>query len=358
MPDTPFLITVDTEGDNQWARESKVTTRNAQFLPRFQALCERYSFKPVYLTNYEMACSERFVEFARDVIARDTGEVGLHLHAWNSPPLVPLTSDDMRHHPYLPEYPEQAMRDKVALLTDLLEDRFERKMVSHRAGRWGFDRRYAAILLDHGYRVDCSVTPGLDWSANPGAPGGHGGPDFRGFPEAAYFLNPDDIASSASSGLLEVPMTVLRSNLHRHAPWLYDVRLVRRVANKVSPGLIWLCPVQTTLRVSLARNLDLMRETARRARRRNVGHLEFMVHSSELMPGGSPNFRSAAEIDQLYDGLERAFAEIAEWCHGETLAEFHAGFVGRRARETAAAMAGVHPIHRQANARQATAHRS
>jgi hypothetical protein len=49
-----FLITVDTEGDNLWARPRELTTHNAAWLPRFQALCERYGLKPTYLTAWEM----------------------------------------------------------------------------------------------------------------------------------------------------------------------------------------------------------------------------------------------------------------------------------------------------------------
>ena len=93
-----FLITIDTEGDNAWARESAVTTRNARVLPRFQALCERFGFKPTWLTNYEMAMDTAYVEFGRDVLSRNTGEIGMHLHAWNSPPLVDLTGEIGRAH--------------------------------------------------------------------------------------------------------------------------------------------------------------------------------------------------------------------------------------------------------------------
>ena len=146
MSETPFIITVDTEGDNIWARPREITTRNAAFLPRFQSLCERYRFKPVYLTNYEMAISDAFCEFGRDVVARDAGEIGMHLHAWNSPPLCPLTEDDFRYQPYLVEYPAAVMKEKIRTLTRLLEDRFGRRIASHRAGRWAFDGRYAAML--------------------------------------------------------------------------------------------------------------------------------------------------------------------------------------------------------------------
>ncbi len=55
MTKPAFLITIDTEGDNSWQNHDRITTENTRFLPRFQALCEKYAFKPVYLTNYEMA---------------------------------------------------------------------------------------------------------------------------------------------------------------------------------------------------------------------------------------------------------------------------------------------------------------
>src|SRR5580700_5433153 len=126
MSETPFIITVDTEGDDIWSRPHQITTHNALFLPRFQSLCERYGYRPVYLTNYEMATSEEFVEFARDVLRRDAAEIGMHLHAWNSPPLMPLTDDDFHYQPYLIEYPDEVMREKIRVMTVLLEERFGR----------------------------------------------------------------------------------------------------------------------------------------------------------------------------------------------------------------------------------------
>src|SRR5262252_7680186 len=192
MPETPFIITIDTEGDDLWSRPREITTRNAGYLPRFQALCERFGFKPVYLTNYEMAMSDAFVEFGRDVIARGTGEIGMHLHAWNSPPLVPLTDDDFSHQPYLTEYPDRVMGEKIRTMTRLLEDQFGQPVFSHRAGRLGFDGRYAAMLLREGYQVDCSVSPRLDWRWALGDPSRGGGPDYRAFPDRPYFMDPSD----------------------------------------------------------------------------------------------------------------------------------------------------------------------
>ena len=319
MSETPFIVTVDTEGDNLWSKPRAITTRNAAYLPRFQRLCEKYRFKPVYLTNHEMALSDEFVDFARDVVSRDAGEVGMHLHAWNSPPLASLTDDDFYHQPFLIEYPDRVMRQKIRAVTGLLEDRFGRKMVSHRAGRWAFDARYAGMLLDEGYLVDCSVTPGVDWSATPGDPEGAGGSDYTSFPDRPYFLASPDISKGTSAGLLEVPMTVLPSKLFRRWPGAYRLpHPLCRIVRRLSPQRRWLCPVPLLEK----HNLDAMLELARRARDDRPPHLEFMLHSSELMPGGSPMFQGAAQIDQLYETLEILFEELARGCRGMTLAEF------------------------------------
>jgi hypothetical protein len=315
--ETPFIITVDTEGDDIWSRSREITTRNARFLPRFQALCERYGYRPVYLANYEMAICQEFVEFGRDVLARRAGEIGMHLHAWNSPPLIPLTEDDFRHQPYLIEYPDGVMRLKIRFMTELLEERFGQSIVSHRAGRFGFDGRYAAMLLEAGYRVDCSVTPGIDWSTTPGAPGGCGGPDYRRFPERPYFLSPDDIARPARGGLLEVPVTVETSRLFRAVPWTYRVPLMGAVVNRISRTHRWECPGENDLKGML--------QAAHAARTSGARCVEFLVHSSELMPGGSPTFRTAEAIERLYESLAVLFDDLSAWCKGMTLAEFHAG---------------------------------
>ena len=337
MSETPFLITIDTEGDDLWSSPREITTRNAEYLPRFQSLCQRFGFKPVYLTNYEMAMSDVFVAFGRDVIARGAGEIGMHLHAWNSPPLAPLTSDDFRFQPYLIEYPAPVMKEKIKTLTRLLEDRFGQKMISHRAGRWAFDGRYAAMLIDEGYQVDCSVTPDMDWRRIQGDPAGNGGSCYAGFPRRPYFLDPADISRPAAGPLLEVPMTIRPSGLHRRAPWAYRIPLLRRAANRVSLGLSWLCPVQPALRAPVDRNLDAMLRMAREARAEGATHMEFMLHSSELMPSGSPIFRSASDIDRLYEHLEILFEDLATWCRSMTLKEFHAWFAKSPAQQMASA---------------------
>lgn len=308
-----FLITIDTEGDAIWSRPKRIETRNAGFLPRFQQLSERYGFKPTYLTNYEMAESAEFQEFGRDVLRRRVGEIGMHLHAWNSPPLHDLTGDDFHHQPFLIEYPTAVMDRKVAFMTELLEDRFGTRMRSHRAGRWATDARYMALLLKYGYEVDCSVTPTVSWRRTLGDPRAAGGSDYRAFPGQAYFIDPAAPHQPGSSGLLELPATVDVSYP------LLDV-LARSPLGAIGP-FARLASRRQWLRPSGA-NLPQLLDLVRRHARSGTPYLEFVLHSSEFMPGGSPIFPSAAAIERLYSHLEQLFTTIAAHFVGATLSEY------------------------------------
>ncbi|MBS0856613.1 MULTISPECIES: deacetylase [unclassified Tatumella] len=321
MTKPAFLITIDTEGDNLWQNHRNIATENTRFLPRFQALCEKYQFKPTWLTNYEMARDPAYVEFARDVITRQQGEVGMHLHAWNSPPEYPLTDDDWKWQPYLIEYPDDQLIAKVRFMTELLEESFQTPMRSHRAGRWAFDERYAAILSKLGYCVDCSVTPRVNWAFNSGAPQGNGGTDYTHFPRQAYFIDPEDISRPGSHGLLEVPM----STDYKHSPM---VTRLKQGVDKLrgrhrSPSVYWLRPSRD--------NLPAMKRVVERNLAAGSDYVEFMLHSSEFMPGGSPTFKTAADIEALYANLEQLFSCLHSRTTGMTLFEYYQSYITRQA---------------------------
>lgn len=207
--DTPYLlITIDTEGDSIWSAPKALKTENARFLPRFQAVCERFGFRPTWLTNYEMATDSAFVEFARDLVRAGSAEVGAHPHAWNSPPIVPLGDGTGGPLPYLTEYPESVILAKMVFLTELLENTFGVKMRSHRGGRWAFNEYCARVLIKLGYDIDCTVTPGHSWANVLG--GYVTGSDYsRSVGAWPYFIDPDDIRRPGASLLLEAPMTIL-----------------------------------------------------------------------------------------------------------------------------------------------------
>ena len=55
----------------------------------------------------------------------------------------------------------------------------------------------------------------------------------------------------------------------------------------------------------------------------NFDYIEFMVHSSELMPGGSPRFKSRESVDKLYQNLNLLFNHISNNYKGTTLQEYY-----------------------------------
>jgi hypothetical protein len=313
-----FLITIDTEGDNLWGKPSSIITKNAEYLYRFQKLCEEYSFKPTYLTNYEMASDQVFIEFARDVIKRDTGEIGMHLHPWNSPPLIPLTMDDFSTQPYLIEYNEQIIRQKIEYMTKLLEDTFQVDIVSHRAGRWAINEYYAKALQEFGYKVDCSVTPLINWSSQMGNPCGRGGTNYSSFPDKAYFLNLVNVSQEGKSNILEVPMTVIPTDSTFSKKINYEcknTKLVKRLVNRLFPSFCMLRPNGKNL-YSLLKIIDKVIDNKK-------DYAEFMIHSSELMPGGSPTFKINRDIEKLYRDLRILFDRVQESFNGATMAEYY-----------------------------------
>ena len=86
-----FILTIDTEGDNQWdvrARQQQ-TFQNIHALPRLHEFFERHGARPTYLTTYPVAADPRSADVLRGVMARGNAEIGAHHHAWETPPCSP-----------------------------------------------------------------------------------------------------------------------------------------------------------------------------------------------------------------------------------------------------------------------------
>jgi hypothetical protein len=328
------LITVDTDGDNGRSGSLLETTKDARYVERFQDLCESYGLRPTYLTNREMAECPVFKGFAGWVLARGAGEIGMHLNGWGTPPIAHITDDGRRCRLYLSEYPERVLREEIRTLTGVLEDTFGVKMVSHRAGRWDIDERYASLLLEAGYFVDCSVEPLWYWRGNGNGPR-RGGPDDRTYPAEAYWVDLQDISRAGDSPLLEVPMTILPnrrtafrslSDTLRRLPGPLQALTepVWRVCDWVTPPGRWLHP-------NGSNGVELL-EIVEQALAAGLSYAEITLHTSELKLGGSRTSRSVAEIERLFDGLTVLFSAIRGRFRGVTLAEFHAEILSRKTK--------------------------
>jgi hypothetical protein len=324
-----FIITVDTEADNEWAKPKISTLKNLEYIPRFQELCERYSFKPTYLSIFDVVESSYFKDMMKTFLKSGKAEVGAHLHPWSCPPLEDVTPNDLYYHPYPHELPTALFKKKMERLTTALEQAFNVKPRSYRGGRWGFAPDHIEVLLALGYIVDSSVTPYISWEHHLGDPRGKGGPDYTKAQILPYILKSSDTRNGSSSKLLEVPLTVLFKNHWIRS--IYDatgnINIVRKALNKYGfgPRLFW---------PSHDHNAKQLISVYKSARSLSLPYIQMMIHSSELMPGGSPYNPDNNSIEKLYQRVEELFQYLrSDQVNGVTLGDFALSFLTNQANE-------------------------
>lgn len=289
----PFFITIDTEGDALWDDPpvEHIKTENSLWIPKFQELCEKYGFVPVWLTDYEMIEDDRYVKYIKEKVHKNLCEVGIHVHARNNPPIYNLENEKERGAAYLIEYPVQIMREKFCYLKELIERRVECEVITHRAGRWTINDDYINILEESGIRYDCTMTPGLSWTECEGITPGSQGSDYSNNSYGRQLLGQQ---------IIEYPMTVFKTNSLIIPERLTIKSCARAVRNYIKKMPIWLRP-------NTNQNLNEMKNILDRIIKENKEYAEFMIHSSEFMPGGGPKHQGEQDVLKLFETMDELF---------------------------------------------------
>lgn len=301
-----FILTIDTEGDNQWDHGRELTVKNIRYVPRFQDLCNKYLIRPTYLVTSEVCNDALAREIFTEFILHSQAEVGAHLHVWTTPPF--LDKDGYRYndvsHAYATELPEDLINKKIENLTNQIESSIGQRPFSFRSGRFGFDEKIARILVKNSYLVDSSVTPCINWRGKEGIRGGIGGPDFLDRTTSPYLYDFDN------GSLAEIPVTVLATkfplNKNKQIARYYlrnvdkniFLRIARRLLFKNQP--LWLRPLPWM-------NINMFNALLSEAKRIKVPYIVMMFHSSELMPDCSKYRTDDNSIEKLYDLLTGFF---------------------------------------------------
>jgi len=298
-----LIVTVDTEADNQWAYDGKISVENLGFLPRFQALCERFGFVATYLLASEVLREREAVQRLRGWQDKGKAEIGAHLEPWTTHPLLALERENPALQIFPSALPAPWFERKLQTLTDDIATRFGLPPRSFRAARWGFSASMVDALARQGYRIDCSVTPKTSW-VDAGD-----GPDYRRAPSGPYRLSRQDVCLPGDSSLLEVPMTVLYTGpmvregsraAQRFS--LLPESLVKRLLDRIVFRTKW-------LRISPASRRGDWRAIHRAAARGGMEVLAFMIHSSELAPGTSPLTPTERDAEAVFRRLEEMFGD-------------------------------------------------
>ncbi|NNE44978.1 MAG: polysaccharide deacetylase family protein [Gemmatimonadetes bacterium] len=304
--DLSLLVTVDTEGDDEWVFRRTPASENVGHMQPFEDALGRLGIRATYLVTHSVAVDEAAAEILRGYHEDRGAEIGAHCHAWNTPPVAEPEGAQL----FLNELSDAAQRAKLETLTEVIVEKLGVQPKSFRGGRFGANVATMRALTELGYEVDSSVTPGVSWRRTLGVPGGEGGPDYRRAPLHTYYQDPADPCRPGNGPLFEIPVTVVRS---RRLPRLAEHAIAAQgpasfasaVVGKLGLGrMMWFyAAFQTTEELVTAAELTA-------ARGGDV--LNMMLHSSELMPGGSPYFKTREDVSGFIGRMEQSLEQVLE----------------------------------------------
>ncbi len=288
-----LVVVVDTEENFDWDgpySSSSTEVHGMQEVAQLQKLFDRFGVKPIYMIDYSIASQrEGFAPLAQ-IVADGRCEIGAHVHPWVNPPIAEEICD---RNTYPFNLPPALEAEKLSVLTTTIEANLGVRVRSYKAGRYGIGTSTPGILSRQGFKVDLSVVPTGDYSAD-------GGPDFRGFTSVTPFWLDE------TRMLLELPLTT--SFIGALSGWgsaLFGLmnskpgRVLHLPGVFARSGLInrvSLTPEGVTLNEAKALTRHLLAKGER--------VLTMAFHSTSLTPGSTPYVTSGKQLDHFYRWLE------------------------------------------------------
>lgn len=304
-PATRFCVTVDTEEEWDWASgypTGPTRVWNVALLPRLQQLCERHAAAVVYFVNHAVLSDPTATTVIQHLAARPNVEIGLHIHPWNTPPLANGPSVPTRDS-FLHNLPWEVAKAKLDATLGAFAAAGLRP-TSFRGGRYSTSPEIQDHLRNRGVLADASVLPFTTWADD-------GAPDFRD-------RNPVPVRRVTPAGALwELPLTFGYTR-RPFAKWHGIMAAAGRGVWKP------LRAVGLMDRLGIVRKAWLNLENP--AYSDPAGFVPvvaaerlpfacFTLHSSSLLPGGSPYCPTQADVDRLLTRTEQCLsaAVTAGW---------------------------------------------
>ena len=304
MRTVPLIVSLDTEEDNWHRSRSDVTVENIKAVTWQAKFFERLGVRPTYFTSYHVAIDPCAADVMREVGDGSRGEIGAHLHPWNTPPLseafVPRNS-------MAKNLPAELQLAKIRTLTAALQEAFGKPPTAFRAGRYGIGPDTVAALVACGYHVDSSVSPFV--SLEPV----DDGPTFVGAPIVPYRLAPGhDVREPVPDGpIIEMPL----SYGFNRGPF----RVFDPVQRLLEAAPAWLHLPGIAARTGLVQRLSLSPEftsaadmlaVSARLLEHGARYLHISWHTPSLKPGLSPFTATADDVQRLYASIEDYFDRL------------------------------------------------
>lgn len=270
-----FSVDVEEEGLFKGCYQTgNLSVANVGHLENLGRLAARFQLPLTLFCSWAIFQDSTALEAILRLHSRLGAEIGAHLHHWNTPPLQAGVASV---NPAANAVPAEVLAAKLECLLSRARARTGLPVSSFRMGRWDLRRRMLPLLAANGITVDSSICPLRHF---------HAGPDHFLAPASPYW-----VPLGEEARILEVPITqtplnrLLASLWHRffaQKPGLLDSF---HFFGACSANPVWHC-------------LPVMKFTALR-NAYGCGILNFFLHSSELMPGASPNVPNQRAVDAL-----------------------------------------------------------
>jgi hypothetical protein len=302
-PTIRYCVTVDTEEEWDWDSgypTGPAAVTNIQRLPAFQDVCERMGTAVTYFTNHAVLANPESRQVMQQLATRPKVEIGLHIHPWNTPPLAAVAKVPVRDS-FLHNLPWDEQRAKLDTILTAFRDS-GLTPTSFRGGRYSTSQQIQSFLCERGVWVDCSVLPFNTWVDD-------GAPDYR-----HRDLTPVRI-SYPHGPVWELPLTYGYTR-RPFGLWAKILRLADSGMGRMvrTAGILdrtgiaskaWL-NFENPLGERMLRFLNVLRADP-------PPFVSFTLHSSSLLPGGSPYSRIVADVQKLLANLETVLTTVARW---------------------------------------------
>ena len=302
---TRITVTIDTEEEWDWASgypTGQTSVRNIAHLAAFQDRIDWFGTKVTYFTNHAVLADPVSREVIWRLSERPNVEIGLHIHPWNTPPLSGVERVPPRES-FLHNLPWDLARSKLDESFCLFE-KAGLTPTSFRGGRYSTSPQIQNYLRDRGIVADCSVLPFNTWVDD-------GAPDYRHRDLTPVRLPPRQPGDDA---MWELPLTfgfVGRPfDFWRRVFRVIDSPILKRlplggiVGRLFGARKCWL-----NFENPLGENMTDLFPVIRSL---ELPFACFTLHSSSLLPGGSPYAKTQADVDRLLKTVDDTLAIVAK----------------------------------------------
>jgi hypothetical protein len=284
-----LAVSIDVEPDctPNWVYSDPLTFRGVStgIKDILQPLFNKYDVSPTYLINNVVLENKGAIEVFKSLDG--VVELGTHLH----PEFI---APEKLHDDYAGKkgeanccfLPPDIEAQKIFNITQLFYKQFGYMPASFRAGRFSAGINTMKTLIELGYKVDSSVTPGVAWNDKSR----EGIVDYTRQNSLPYWCDNTSFPGSGNrKSILEIPVSIE-----------YTRKLF------IKSKLTWLRPFYSSVNEMIRLSRKIISSTP--ADQSVI--LNMMFHNVEVMPALSPYAHDQASANKLVQQIE----DYLKWC--------------------------------------------